>query len=242
MKPIAFLLLLVLSVAAQTICQTVLDPLKVDCGVPGINQQQCEANGCCWSPAPNGSSTPWCFYNSNGSPLSYSNVFGSNMVLQRDVTITLWGYVGGTAATDVTCTLGAATHSAATNLSTGTWSVDLPPQSYNASPQNVTCNNVTLTNVLIGDVIFCSGQSNMASGNTPVGYVYNATSEIADADRYPNIRILTVATIGGTPSPLPQLAGPPRIPWSVGPSAVSLQRATSRDVTHSRVDQVSRSA
>merc|ERR1711879_987613 len=37
-----------------------------DCGYVGIDQQQCEAKGCCWDAVnPNPGNLPWCFY-SNG--------------------------------------------------------------------------------------------------------------------------------------------------------------------------------
>lgn len=36
---------------------------RTDCGYVGINQQGCEAKGCCWSPLdPNPDNAPWCFY------------------------------------------------------------------------------------------------------------------------------------------------------------------------------------
>jgi len=38
---------------------------KVDCGKWGIQQQDCEAWGCCWQPAGEGSITPWCYYQSD---------------------------------------------------------------------------------------------------------------------------------------------------------------------------------
>ena len=35
---------------------------RTDCGYAGINQQQCESKGCCWSPTKSTSNdTPWCF-------------------------------------------------------------------------------------------------------------------------------------------------------------------------------------
>merc|ERR1719259_980407 len=37
------------------------DNQKRDCGYMGINQQQCEAMGCCWS-ASQTPNTPWCYY------------------------------------------------------------------------------------------------------------------------------------------------------------------------------------
>eukprot|EP01127_Copromyxa_protea_P012578 TRINITY_DN3302_c0_g1_i1.p1 TRINITY_DN3302_c0_g1~~TRINITY_DN3302_c0_g1_i1.p1 ORF type:complete len:503 (+),score=114.35 TRINITY_DN3302_c0_g1_i1:19-1527(+) len=60
---------------------------KVDCGYSGINQQQCEAKGCCWVPVnPNPNNNPWCFvastnnvcdklnFTSSGTPFSQQQV------------------------------------------------------------------------------------------------------------------------------------------------------------------------
>lgn len=58
--------------------------------------------------------------------------------------------------------------------------------------------DATLSNVLFGDVYVCGGQSNM---QFTVSSVFNATKEIADADNYPSIRIMTVGQ--GTISPVP---------------------------------------
>lgn len=43
------------------------DSQKVDCGYAGIDQSQCESQGCCWSPAGDGSAIPWCFYQSTSA-------------------------------------------------------------------------------------------------------------------------------------------------------------------------------
>jgi sialate O-acetylesterase len=46
-----------------------------------------------------------------------------------------------------------------------------------------------LVDVLFGDVWFCSGQSNMQIG---MAAVFNSTQELAKANNYPHIRILSV--------------------------------------------------
>ena len=33
---------------------------RIDCGFLGINKDECERNGCCWSPV-EGGNVPWCF-------------------------------------------------------------------------------------------------------------------------------------------------------------------------------------
>jgi len=39
---------------------------KVDCGVLGTTQTECEADGCLWCPVTSGND-PWCFYKSGSS-------------------------------------------------------------------------------------------------------------------------------------------------------------------------------
>lgn len=39
---------------------------RVDCGDYGTQQPGCEASGCCWQPAGEGSKTPWCYHPSDG--------------------------------------------------------------------------------------------------------------------------------------------------------------------------------
>jgi alpha-glucosidase len=58
----------ILCLTGVVVMATVCDPdgMRTDCGYVGINQQQCEAKGCCWSPASGGrGDIPWCFYASN---------------------------------------------------------------------------------------------------------------------------------------------------------------------------------
>lgn len=49
-------------------CSSVADQDKVDCGVVGTDQSQCEAKGCCWSPSTSGGNVPWCFYKAGKAP------------------------------------------------------------------------------------------------------------------------------------------------------------------------------
>lgn len=38
---------------------------KIGCGHTGTQQAACEASGCCWQPAEEGSETPWCYHDSD---------------------------------------------------------------------------------------------------------------------------------------------------------------------------------
>lgn len=81
----------------------------------------------------------------------------------------------------------------------GHWSVKMDPQP--ASTGNTltvstsTGRTQKLSNVAFGDVILCSGQSNMAFS---VNLAFNATADIADSINYPNLRLFTAANIGAS--------------------------------------------
>ena len=118
-------------------------------------------------------------------------VFTDHMVLQRDQPVTIWG----TAAPgeSVTVRFAADTRSAVAD-SSGAWSVRLRPLAASAEGREVVVtasNTITLSDVLVGEVWFCSGQSNMEkqigarSGQKPCD---NHESEIAAAD-HPLLRL-----------------------------------------------------
>lgn len=46
----AFIVVLAIIVLAASQSCEVSESLRTDCGYFGINQQQCEAKGCCWKP------------------------------------------------------------------------------------------------------------------------------------------------------------------------------------------------
>lgn len=74
LSPRLCLCLLVLCVAAVVPIHgddscTVSPAARKDCGYSGVNQQQCEAKGCCWAPVnPNPGNAPWCFYKAGPAP------------------------------------------------------------------------------------------------------------------------------------------------------------------------------
>ena len=90
-------------------------------------------------------------------------VIGSNMVLQRDVALPVWGWAE--AGEKVTVTLGQASASATAGKD-GAWRVALPAMKFVAGRPALTMtvkgkNTIELTNILVGEVWVGSGQSNM---------------------------------------------------------------------------------
>lgn len=150
--------------------------------------------------------------------LSFASLFQSNMVVQRDKPVTIWGQGPAMVSVSLAVSWNSQKFTTTTNAS-GNWSLTLPAAATNANPQtiNITapgCKPATLTNVLLGDVWLCSGQSNMVmplDSIAPFEGVLNFRSEIAAAN-YPNIRMMTV-TEDNEPSPLSKLAYP--VSWSV---------------------------
>ena len=88
-------------------------------------------------------------------------ILSSNMVLQRDQTVTIWGFAN--AGERITVKFAGQTRKVTTGES-GNWSVELKPLKTSWKPQSMTIsgtNKIVLTNILVGEVWLCSGQSNM---------------------------------------------------------------------------------
>lgn len=94
--------------------------------------------------------------------LSVPAVFSSNMVLQRDRNIPVWGTAHPKER--ITVRFGDQLLKTVTDAA-GNWRVTLPAMAANKTPQQLTINGKDTTlvyeNILIGDVWLCSGQSNM---------------------------------------------------------------------------------
>jgi sialate O-acetylesterase len=129
-----------------------------------------------------------------GDGLCVSNVFQSNMVLQRDKPISVWGWAD--AGEKVIVTMDGTTQSA-TAAADRSWKVTLPAMAASSDPHMLTVqgatSTLTLENILIGDVWVLGGQSNM---EFPLDRIENGQLEIVSAN-YANIRILTVPALNG---------------------------------------------
>ncbi|HEX3999113.1 MAG TPA: sialate O-acetylesterase [Pirellulales bacterium] len=112
-----------------------------------------------------------------------SNLFGDNMVLQREIAAPVWGMAAPGEA--VTVKIGNVQVSVQAD-GEGKWMARLPTMEADAKPQDLIIsgkNMLTIKNVLVGDVWICSGQSNMEFG---LGGA-NAPQDVAAAD-YPTLR------------------------------------------------------
>ncbi len=140
----------------------------------------------------------------SNTPVTLPLVFQSNMVLQRDKPIVVWGWGAPGKAVEVSLSSGQ-TNSAVVD-SNGRWQTSLTSMAATNGPLTLVVtspgSSVTLTNLAVGDVWFCSGQSN---AGWSLSSTDGADEEIAAANN-PNFRLIRVPRIAmAAPSddPLP---------------------------------------
>ena len=96
--------------------------------------------------------------------LKVHSIFKSNMVLQRDKPITIWGWAP--VGTDVQVSLGDRSATGKAEGGKGRWQVTFEASPANATAQTLVVKSgttkVCMTNIVIGDIWVMNGQSNMA--------------------------------------------------------------------------------
>ena len=124
-----------------------------------------------------------------GEGLCVHNLFQTNMVLQRDKPINIWGWAAP--GEKVTVSFGNKQQTATADKDR-VWKVTLRAMQACSVPGKMTvkgkAKTLTLANILVGDVWILGGQSNM---EFPLSRIENGNLEIVSAN-YKNIRILTV--------------------------------------------------
>jgi len=135
-------------------------------------------------------------------------IIGDNMMLQQKTEAKLWGWAKGGTTVSVTPSWNGKTYSAKTDKKTGRWEIKIetPAASYETYSIKIkdSSEEKTISNVLIGEVWFCSGQSNM---EMPLAGFWNCPVEgsneaIATSGRYK--KSIRVATIPKSPAQKPQ--------------------------------------
>lgn len=130
----------------------------------------------------------------HGEGLRPNFLFSDNMVLQRDRAVPIWGEAKPGSV--VTVTIGGKKASATADEA-GRWKVSMGPLP-SGGPLEMKINSgaesLTINNVLVGDVWFCSGQSNM---QWSVLKSKDGAKE-APAATFPNIRLLTIPNRGAS--------------------------------------------
>jgi len=137
-------------------------------------------------------------------------MFTSHMVLQAEPqSASLFGWsssLAGEVRVEVSCVSGFTTSSSTPSIGGAEWFIALEPinvgercfivvseVSFVSSDSTILSetveSSILLEDVLFGDVWFCSGQSNMGWS---LGFIENGTEEVAEAARYPNIRLYKI--------------------------------------------------
>lgn len=97
-----------------------------------------------------------------GSGLCVHNLFQSNMVLQRDKPVRVWGWA--MPGEKVTVTFGGESQSSAA-AANRSWKVELPAMPASSEPRTIVVqgkdSRIDLENILVGDILLLGGQSNM---------------------------------------------------------------------------------
>ena len=120
--------------------------------------------------------------------LQLPKVIGSNMVLQRDAQVPIWGW--DDPGNEVVVVMGAQKKTAKVSKD-GKWIVNLDPMEA-GGPHKIQIasgqDEIVLTNVLVGEVWICSGQSNM---EWSVRASNDSAQEITNA-KFPQIRLFHI--------------------------------------------------
>jgi sialate O-acetylesterase len=124
-------------------------------------------------------------------------LISNGMVLQRDANLNVWGWAKP--GEKITVRFKNKTYKTATGA-TGKWQVTLPPMPTGGpfTMDIAGTTKVTLTDILVGDVWFCSGQSNMVHQLNIHDVTY--ANEIKEAN-YPQIRQFLVPTLTNLQGP-----------------------------------------
>lgn len=144
----------------------------------------------------------------SASALDLPEIIGDNMMLQQQTNAKLWGWAKGGSTVQIVTSWNNQRYAVKADKQTGRWEVKVqtPAASYETYSITVSGDNETkvLENILIGEVWFCSGQSNM---EMPLAGFWNCPVEgsneaIATSGKYK--KAIRVATIPKTDALVPQ--------------------------------------
>lgn len=126
-------------------------------------------------------------------------IVSSNMVLQRNTTVNLWGWANANEKINIKASWIEKSMTVEADKE-GNWRIAVKTTNSKA-PQTIKIksktSNITLENILFGEVWLCSGQSNMqmpVKGNEGQP-TYGANMAIANSNN-PNLRLFTVGRVG----------------------------------------------
>lgn len=141
------------------------------------------------------------------------DIVGNNMVVQQNADARLWGWATPGSKVTVSASWAPKKKVTATAADNGRWDLSLPTPAATFDPQSIHIygdgSDITLANVLVGEVWFCSGQSNMEMPlrGFNMQHVDEAPEAIAYSGRYPGIRFATVPK-GASYTPQERVSSP----------------------------------
>lgn len=130
--------------------------------------------------------------------VSLPDIISDNAVLQQKSDAKLWGWSKPGAEVKVTPSWNNQTYTAKSDSKSGRWEISVPTPEASFTPYSIKFDDndgaETIDNVLIGEVWFCSGQSNMEMPLRGFGVqpVEGAAEAIAYSSKYPGIRMANV--------------------------------------------------
>ncbi len=138
-----------------------------------------------------------CLVYSSQAQVRLPQIVRDSMILQRDTKINVWGWASK--GEKVSILFNKKNYSTKTNTD-GKWKIVLPPTKAGGPYSMVITgkNKITLNNILIGDVWFCSGQSNMVHQMNIHDVTY--ANDIATAN-FPEIRQFWIPTLTSMEGP-----------------------------------------
>ena len=119
------------------------------------------------------------------------NIFCDNMVLQREVTVKIYGTADEGEVITVAID---GTENSTTTDSLGQWSVDMPPHTAGGpyTMQIQGNRNEIINNILYGDVWLCSGQSNMEYQLEKIINRNQYSDRLAEVKALPDVRMFII--------------------------------------------------
>ncbi len=147
------------------------------------------------------------FFQAVSAKVKLPAIVSSNMVLQRNTTVVLWGWADANQQLSIDASW-LTTPLQVTADKEGSWKIEVKTND-STDPQVIKISssdtNITLDNVVFGEVWLCSGQSNMQQplNGYPGEPTFEANKAIMHAEN-PNLRLFT-ATRKGSKTPLSDL-------------------------------------
>ncbi|MBO7071191.1 MAG: sialate O-acetylesterase, partial [Bacteroidales bacterium] len=139
------------------------------------------------------------------SPVTMPDLFSDHMVLQRDRTVPVWGKADPRSRVTL---LWQGEKVCVRADSKGSWKAELPATPA-GGPYTLTVNDTVIEDILVGDVLLCSGQSNM---ELPVERCLDAVADEIKDYFNPNVRYLCVPLAYNFDGPQEDL---PHCSWQV---------------------------